>query len=90
MSTECFTQHKRQAEEIQQLCLEMRESKETHATQFEALSYEDGVLATIRWLFFSNAESPYDIKREDLTDVVNNVRKQIFAEELEQIQESRE
>lgn len=90
--TQFFTADKlqRDNEEVKALCEEMRESKEHKSRQFESLSYEDGVLATVRWLFFKTAESPYDVKRDEISARISNTQLNLFREELEQIQENRE
>ena len=79
---------KREEEEIRELCLEMRESKERKSKQFESLSYEDGVMAAIRWLFFANALRPSDLSNDDLRERLDKAKIQIFREEQEQVREN--
>ncbi len=81
---------RRTPEDIAQLCKEMRESKDSSSRQFEELTYEEGVMAAIRWLFFSTAESPYDVSRLQVRERVAEARRQVLAEEFAQTLENGE
>ena len=52
----------RSKEEIAQLALEIREHIDGHSLEFELLTFEEGVQATLKWLFYKNAIYPCDVK----------------------------
>lgn len=81
----------RNAEDIQGLCTEMRSSIDSNSDQFAALSYEEGVLATVRWLFFTSSESPYDTSRNaEIERRLGQVKLSVYKEEIEQMLENRD
>ncbi len=76
----------RTAAEIMELCAEVKESKVYKSQQFARLTYEDGVLATIRWLFFSLATNPYDISSLKALDI-SQICHTLMLEGIEQSKE---
>ncbi len=64
----------RSADEMIQLGKECIEHEQRRSVQFENLTYEQGIRAALRWLFFSTSDYPLDVKepREILPDVVHS------------------
>jgi PhoPQ-activated pathogenicity-related protein len=52
----------RTRDEISELCQEIREHQEGKSAQFVELTFEEGVQAAIKWLFFNNEPYPADVK----------------------------
>ncbi len=69
-----FDTVRRTPEEIQALGKECLEHETSRSSQFERLSYEQGVRATLRWLFFAVSSHPLEIEepREILPEVVHS------------------
>lgn len=51
----------RSRDEISELCQEIREHQEGKSGQFAQLTYEEGVQAAIKWLFYRNEPYPADV-----------------------------
>lgn len=78
----------RSEEEIVELCREMRESITAKSHQYDELSYEDGVIATLRWLFFMSSTIPSDVSdRKRLDEIVQNVKREILENDRAQARE---
>lgn len=74
----------RSHEEIEDVCKELRASLETHRRTYEELTYEEGVLAAVRWIFFKTAENPCDGKNKNLSATV--ARTQLEIENINRAQ----
>ena len=60
----------RDPDEIKELAFCIQEHREAGSTEFGPLTYEEGVLNTLKWLFFKTATHPTDAKPNDLSDPV--------------------
>lgn len=64
-------------DEIEDMCKEMRACLDTKATTYESLTYEEGILAAVRWIFFKTAAHPCDGKDRQLAHTVERVAHEI-------------
>lgn len=69
------------------MCREMRVSMDTHSTQFDKLTYEQGVIAAVKWIFFDNAQHPSDTS-DPLLGRIADVQREVMATEHAQARES--
>lgn len=53
----------RSKEEIVELTQEIREHLEAHSQQFVDFTFEEGVQATIKWLFYQNEKIPTELTK---------------------------
>lgn len=72
---------------IDDLCRDMRESLSSKSTEFSKLSYEEGVIATVKWLFFSTGQYPGDAVMIDSAVTVAKVKRELMEQEREQSRE---
>lgn len=77
---------RRSHDEIEEMCKEMRDSVTNKSAQFEKLSYEQGAIAVIRWLYFDTGQHPCDITDRE-SGTVERTKKEIMEIERAQARE---
>lgn len=74
---------RRSHDEIEAMCKEMREHMTRNSTEFSKLSYEQGVIAAVRWLYFDTAQHPADVSDKS-AETVERAKREIM--EFERLQ----
>lgn len=77
----------RSHDEIEDMCKEMRDSHTAGGKHYEDHSYEEGVLAAVKWIFFKSGEHPCDIGKRNLDDVARRTQLEILQQNHAQTRE---